>query len=189
MTIVADVTAPNDVLELATIKEHLRIDGSQDDTILGMYLAAATANVELFTGQMLGTRTIDITMDSWPSGDTLVLPAWPITALATVSYTDVDGATSVFSSDSYTESLAGIPARLVLNDGDSWPDDQLQIVDAIVIRATAGYSGDNIPVLAEQLLLLTIGLWYENREGLQPVYLKEIPTGLQGLGWGLRVTL
>lgn len=186
---VTNVTEPADqVLDLAIIKDHLRIDGTQDDELLRAYLSAATAALELSTGQYLAERTVDIVLDKWPAGDTIKLEAWPVQSIASVSYTDEDGTTEVLSSSVYVSSLDGIPARLVLKNDQAWPTVTLQEADGVTIRAVVGYSGA-IPDLAIQVLLLTIGLWYENRENLHPTYLKELPLGIESLSWGLRVRL
>lgn len=186
---VTNVTTPAQVVSLDLIKEHLRIDGTQDDTILASYIAAATAHLELVTGQLFSERTVDITLDDWPDGDTLSLEVWPIQSVASVTYTDEDGADTVLSSSTYVESLDGVPARLVLKSDQSWPTTTLQEADGVTIRAVAGYAGDVIPELATQVLLLIVGMWYENREALQPTYLTELPLGVDVLSWGLRVRL
>ena len=189
MITVVNSSTPALILGLAELKDHLRVDVSDDDALIRGYLSAAQEMIESDTRHYLSSRVVTITLDDWPAVDTIKL-GYPVTAVASVKYTDSDGDVSTLSSANYVVDLNSMPARLTLKSGQSWPGDTLQVTGGIVITATVGYeTPSEIPFMAKAAAQLLVGQWYENREGAQPTFMKSIPQGIDKMLWGLRVDL
>jgi hypothetical protein len=80
------------------------------------------------------------------------------------------------------------PPRIFPLAGQNWPS-VLYVPNAVQIHYTSGYGNDGtaVPMLAKVGILHTVGSWYEHREAVSPVDLREIPGHVQDLLWNLRV--
>lgn len=153
-------------LTTANAKAHLRVDISDDDTLIDAYVTVARELVEAWTSQALISQTWVYYLDDWPQSDTIWLPRPPLQSVTSVVYTDQDGSSATLSSSSYYVDTAGKPGRIVLKDGYSWPSVTLQIANGIAITYVAGYGDDaaDVPTPIVQALRLLLGDMYENRE-------------------------
>lgn len=185
------VTPPaNEPLSLADAKAHLRVDHSDEDTLINALIAAAREDAEDFRNQSFITQTWKLTLDVWPTEpDVIELPRGPV-SVTSVKYTDEDGNTSTFASSNYVEDLESEPARLALKRSASWPSDTLQVVNGIEVTYVAGYGDDasDVPAAVVEALKLMIGHYYENREAtITGTIISRIPLGAQHLLWKKRV--
>lgn len=170
-------------LSLTAVKEHLRVIGDEDDTLISTYTLAAVAYVEGVTGRALLESTYRQTMDRFPpAGLPIRLMRAPAQSVTSVTYRDTDGATQTMSADDWNESLDGEPGRVVLADGgNGWPTDVSGKGGAVAVTFEAGDdpSEADYDVIAVYLL---VGHWYENREavtvGSTP---NELPLGVGAL--------
>lgn len=80
------------------------------------------------------------------------------------------------------------PPRIFPLPGQFWPS-VLYVPNAVQVHFTAGYGANpkNVPGLAKLGILQTVASWYENRESVSPVDLKQIPGHVQDALWSLRV--
>jgi Phage gp6-like head-tail connector protein len=80
------------------------------------------------------------------------------------------------------------PPRIFPIPGQYWPA-VLYYPNSVRIHFVAGYGPDdvNVPGLAKVGILHTVASWYENREAVSALSLKEVPGNVQDLLWGLRV--
>jgi len=148
-------------LLLADVKLHLRVEHNADDALITALIQAAREQAEDYTGRALITQTWALTDDA-PT-DPLLLPRWP--ALSIVSVTDDAVATSAYTS------YLGDEAQLVPTSG--WGG-------TVIVTYTAGYgaAGSAVPAALKQWMLLQIGQWYENREGVAVVGAASVPQRL-----------
>lgn len=165
-------------LSLTTAKAHLRVDHTDDDTLIGALIDAAADLAEHLTGRTLITRTRTHRVAEF--GERVPLPGAPVTTISDVKYLDTTGAEVTLSSGLYAlESGADWPA-LVPTVGASWPEVQSDRTDAVRITYSAGYGGIDtaVPKGIQQWLLLCIGTWYNQRESIAAgVSLAELPRG------------
>lgn len=157
---------------------HLRVDISDDNTLIAAQIKAARETAEQILRRALITQTWDYVMDEFPSGDEIKLPLPPLQSVTSITYYKSDGSSATVSSASYNVDTYSEPGRIVLKSGYSWPGDELRTAAGVVVRYVAGYgdAGSNVPGAIRQAILLLIGDMYENREN-------------QVIGSGLTVTL
>jgi len=81
------------VVSVTDVKSHLRIDTSDEDTLLGLYIDAATEMAENFCGRHFITHEYRLYFDSVTSVASLVYPDCTLNAVNPVNWIDADGAT------------------------------------------------------------------------------------------------
>lgn len=130
---------------LDLVKEHLRVDGTDEDNLITLYIKAATARAENITGRALITQTLEQRF-SGCAGEA-DLTRWPVQSVVSVTSVGVDvtGYTALVGDNAM---LSGLPR------GD------------IVVAYKSGYgdTGDSVPEPILQWILAAVGTFYENRE-------------------------
>jgi uncharacterized phiE125 gp8 family phage protein len=154
---------------LEELKDHLRIDGADDDAYLHSLIYGATARFEDDTHRAVCTQTWTYNLDRFPSGDTLWLYRPPLASVTSVKYTPNGGIAQTFDSDSYIVDTASEPARIVLNDGYSWPSSTLQAANGVEVIYVCGMAREDVPDLWRQAIKFLAAHWYENRESTTDV--------------------
>lgn len=88
--VLTDVPALRPV-SLAEAKAHLRVDFSDDDTLISALIDAATAHIDGYTGilaRALVTQTWRQDFCDWPGDRVLRLPLAPVASVESVKYFD-----------------------------------------------------------------------------------------------------
>jgi hypothetical protein len=124
---------------LAEAKAFARIDGTEEDALVGALIAAARLHVESVTGRALVTQTWRLVLNC-VSGRLVQLPVVPVSGLIEAP----EGA-----------ALQGDSVLLAAP------------VDALTLDYTAGY-GDaaDVPADLRQAVLVLIAYWYEHRDSV-----------------------
>ena len=165
-------------LSLSTAKLHVRVDGSDDDTLIAALVASAEQLAEHLTGRTLITRSRSHMVSGF--GDRVRLPGAPVASITSVKYLDTTGAEVTLSNTLYAlESGADWPA-VVPVVGATWPAVQPGRSDAVRIAYSAGYGVDDtaVPSAIKQWMLLCVGTWYNLRESVVAgVSVAELPRG------------
>lgn len=148
-------TAPSvEPVTTAQLKEYLRVDIADDDTILLEHQETARVIVEERTGRALITQTWRQILSAWPSGDTIELcrsPAQSATeGFPSVLYYSTDDTENTLSSDDYSLDTDAEPGRLTLDYGVNWPATILRPNIPIKVTYKAGY-GDAATAVPEPL--------------------------------------
>lgn len=179
----APATMPVTLIEA---KKHLRVDHSDDDDLIEIYIKAATDYVDGptgFLGQALVDQTWDLYLDAFPASEIdIQLP--PVIAIVGVFYADGDNVEQEVDSSDYVLDTAGYWPRVIPAGSFSWPATYTK-TSAVRVRFRAGYvnastspdSGE-IPFGIKAGILLNIGSLYEHRE---TVVVGQTPTTLP---WG-----
>lgn len=162
------ITPPmGEPVSVPELRAHLRIDHGDEDALLAVYAAAACMDIEETCNRALVSRTLETTLDRWPSGNAIALPRPPLVSVTSVTITNELGVSRVWSSADYLVDKDSEPGRIVLKTGVSWPSDTLAPVNGIRIRWVAGYGdADDVPALLAMGLRLLAGEYFENRESL-----------------------
>lgn len=157
-------TAPSqEPITLQELKEHLKLDDSQDERILRFYIETARRFAEEHMGRSLVSQTLTLFIDAF---DELADPLWegtktgpylnyyknyidlprpPVISVTSVStFNDEDTESTLDSSKYYVDNVRE-PARIVLRQGETFPT-ALRVANAIKVVYTSGYSSIyNIP--------------------------------------------
>lgn len=176
-------TAPaTEPISVAEAKTHLRIDHTDDDTLLGTYIQAARELVEAFTGRRMITRTEKLFLDDFPPCDGIVIPVAPVRAVDSVkTYDDADAATT-FAASNYVTDLNGHVGAVVLKSTAAWPALAAapRPINAVEVQFQSGYaSAAAVPEAMKLAVKLLVGHMYENREATSPLTIQQIPLGIR----------
>lgn len=150
-------------LTLDEAKLHLRVTSTADDALITALIVTARQLCESFTGLSLIERDYSLYLDAWPASAVL-LPRPPLVSVQLVNIYDAAGDAAAFDAANYTVGAAGMPGRIVLNDGVS-PPQPGRSGDGLEIQFTAGFgaAADNVPTPLVQGIKQLLAHLYERR--------------------------
>ena len=180
-------TATNEVLTLAEVKTHLRVDDTADNDLITNLITAVRTWTERVLGRIFITRSVTEYFDAFPAGD--IVPKWSPLITATIQYVDTAGDTQDWDPDNYRSDTYNEPARISLAYGQSYPSTR-NITNAVILTYTAGFGSEasDTPDDIKQAMLLFIGHLYEHRESVTEYKLEEAPMAVQSLLLPRKVT-
>lgn len=159
--------APTDTpVSLTEVKAHCRVDGSESDTVLTAYLAAAVDHLDGYAG-ILGRALVTQTwrQDYCGFAPKLRLPLGPVASITSVTYFDADGVSQTLADTVYTTLADSRGAYLALKPDQVWPSTYRR-ADAVSVTFVAGTSAVAVPAAIKAALLLLVSHWNENREAV-----------------------
>jgi len=166
---------------LQEAKDHLRVDGAEEDALISEAIAAARLALDGPDGWLeraLITQTWDWTFDGFPDGD-LAPPLPPLQSVASIAYVDPAGTIQTLPASAYKVSLGGgRRPRIAPAYGTSWPVSRAEI-DAVKVRLVAGFglAPASVPAPIRAALLLLIGHLHAQRETeIVGASVAELPT-------------
>ncbi len=163
------VSAPAfEPLTTAELKAHLRVDLSDEDTLIAALGVAAREYCERQTGHLLSSRGFYLEASGFPTmGGDIVLPLFPITTISQVAWRRTADAVLQVGTANTDYRFASEVGRVRLMPGVSeWPATALG-EDAVQITVLAGYTNaQSVPQIAKHAIRLLVGHWYENREAV-----------------------
>lgn len=185
LQLVTDYTTPTaGRLSVPALKQHLRVDTSNDDLLIEIYMRAAIALVQDRTGRALLPTTWKLSRDDFPFDlGPIWLPRSPLISVTSVTYTAASSGTVITVDPATYVASDGEPPSICPAIGTYWP------VDVVPFRRStqqvvfqAGYADSNAcpPTLVAAVYLM-VGHLYENREAISDLTLKETPLGFDAL--------
>ena len=163
-TLTEPVTEP---VSLVEAKAYLRVDNTDEDTLIGTLITAARQWVESYLDRALILRQLVLRLDTFPVE--IELPQPPLSTFGTttavsVTYTLATGTTATLSSSEYRIDRTSTPGVLRQNYSGSWPG-HLNDYNSIAVTYWAGYGSDegDIPPAIKNAILLMVGHLFENR--------------------------
>jgi hypothetical protein len=184
LTLVTPPSTP--LISLADAKAHLRVTNTAEDTLIPLLVKAATTRAERYTGRRFLNQTWKIVLDGIPKrkksdpwwdgvrdgavselygdGDYIDLYLAPLSSINSMKTYDQSNVVSTFPSTEYFADSSSEPARLVKNDGSTWPVN-LRTFNAVEIEAVFGYGTNptDVPEDIIQAVKLIVGHMFENR--------------------------
>lgn len=160
-------TAPAiEPITLTEVKEHLRIDSSNtsEDDFINTLIAAATVYYQSRSWRQLITATYKQYLEDFPAvGMELRKP--PLQSVTSIKYEDTNGVEQTLSSSVYQVDVKSEVGRIVLADGESFPDTD-EVINAVTIEYKAGYgdAASDVPALVKSVLKLIVAHLFENRD-------------------------
>jgi uncharacterized phiE125 gp8 family phage protein len=168
---------PIEPVTLVDVKGLLRIDDSDDDTLIASMITAIRQRAEEWTRRSFLTQTLTLWLDEFPhrSGSTMNklnervihIPRPPMQSVIFIKTYDSDNSTVTFDASDYFVDTASSPGRLALNDNSSWPT-SLRKFSAVEVEFIAGYGSNasDVPEGIKQGMLQWIKLLFANKSKL-----------------------
>jgi len=174
------VTAPADEpVTLIEAKDHLRVDGSDDDALISVLITAASKWAEEYTGRQFVTATWDWFLDGFCPSFSAPLP--PLQSVTSIKYLDTAGAEQTLDSATYRVDAVSEPGRIALDYGKTWPS-TYSVINAVTVRFVSGYgAAAAVPEPIRQAMLILIGELYEQRQESVPASVGAVPFGVRAL--------
>jgi uncharacterized phiE125 gp8 family phage protein len=149
----------------ADMKAHLRVDISDDDSLIDAYVLAARTYCENYTRRSLITSVWEYKIDEFP--DEMLIPRPPLQTVNSIKYYDTDNVLQTVDASVYTVDTDSIIGRIVEADGETWPTPNA-IIQAVTVNYDAGYGAatTDVPAPLLQGIKMLVGHWYENRESV-----------------------
>ncbi len=173
------VTPPaGEPVSLAEAKQHLRVDGGDDDLLIGSLIIAARQAAETKTGRQLITARWKLVLDAFPGprmqsassvsfglpGHAILLAKCPVQEVVRIEYLDMNGTTQVMPASDYVLDAACEPARITPVFGKTWPP-TLPQMGAVSVIFDAGYgAASSVPEGLKSWIKLRVGSLYGHRE-------------------------
>lgn len=162
MSEIVTVEPPQDrAVTLEEARQQLRLDGHDEDLLLGAKLDAAQAELEQQTGLKLCEQTLELQLEGWR--DEITVPVRPC-VVAEIRYTAANGATVILPESHYVARIRHGFMRIRPAVGTSWPP--LGPDGLITITLSAGFAeGHPDLAIARAAILVKTASLFENREG------------------------
>ena len=146
---------------LSDMKEHLRVDITDEDDLITMYIEAATTYIEEATKRRFINATETKVQEEFYTPQRLAYS--PLSSVTSITYYDTDNAQQMLSTDVYGV-VTGDAGFIYLKYNQTWPD-LYDRPDAITISYISGYgaAATTTPKWANQLIKLLCENWYTHR--------------------------
>lgn len=179
LTLITPPDVGDPVLTSAVVKDHLRIDGTEFDSLISGWVGAATQAAQTELNRQLVSATYELALDAFPAW-CIDLPRGPL-SVASVKYIDQAGAEQTLAAENYVVDVRSTPGRVVLADGYSWPTTQRR-PNAVVVRYVAGFGvAAAVPESIKQWMLLHCGTSKKIAESVVTgVSVSEMPSPFLG---------
>ena len=172
--------AASEPITLTEAKNFLRVDGTDDDTLITALISAAREMCEQYTRRILVTTTIDEYFDGFPnyknyeSKDIVYLSRGPVASITSLKYVDEIGSEVTVSTSAYVADLISEPARIASTAG--WFATN-GIINQVIVRYVVGTAVSSIPTPLKQGMLLIISDLYDKRDDR----VRQLPTASEYL--------
>ena len=162
MSEIVTIEPPQDrAVTLEEARQQLRLDGRDEDLLLGAKLDAAQAELEQQTGLKLCEQTIELQLESWE--DEITVPIRPCT-VAEIRYTATSGATVTLPEADFVVRRRHGVTRIRPASGKSWPELGKDGLIRITLSAGLDENDPDLAIARAAILVKTASL-FENREG------------------------
>jgi uncharacterized phiE125 gp8 family phage protein len=177
------------VVDLATLKQHLRIIWDyEDDYLEQQLLPAAERRCEAWMKRSLAPQTLEAAFDGFVGCGGVRLARPPLIEVESVTYIDAEGVSQAMDLADVAVDTFEEPGMVFPLPGQHWPTTQRGNPNAVKVRYRAGYESQSSPVEAAvpadlvAAVLLTAGDLYENREStIVGVSAQQVPLAAERL--------
>lgn len=165
-------------------KSWMRVDASDEDTLIGSLAAASRAYFEMGTNRQLITATWEYKITNFPAGE-ITLPISPVQSVTSITYVDNDDATQTWTASDYVVDTSNLPCRIRTAANKDYPSDNRGEPYDITITFVAGYgdAASDVPDGCKTAIKMLAANWFENRESNAPITLTPVPMAYNALIW------
>jgi len=179
------ITSPAvEPITLEEVKQHLRIAGSDDDIILLSMIKQAREFCEDFQNKKYIIQTLELVLDSFPGDNYISFKnSSPVQSVESIKYYDTGGQEFIFDPSNYIVDTDSFINRIVLGYCMLWPTMQLQPVNGVRVRFTAGFgdNGESVPETVKWAMVLHMRLLYDDYKPDEKRKIEEARNSLLGM--------
>lgn len=159
-----DTDTSTALLTTAETKTFLKVDVSDDDTLIDNLITAATLSCEEYTNRFFMQRTLLQYSPNWKGIKNLFKS--PVGSVTHIKYYDNSDSLQTLSTDIYSLNNVLMPSKIELKDSQDFPS-VADRWDAIEVKYVVGESATaDVPQAIKEAVLLTVGHWYQNRQSV-----------------------
>ncbi len=180
------VTPPaEEPVTLTEAKNHLRVDLTDDDSLISALIVAAREHAEAITRRAFITQTLKLSLDAFPANNgPIYVPMPPLQSVNSLKYFNTGGVEQTLTEGTdYLVDNESEPGRITPAPDTGWPATQNR-PNAVSVEFVAGFGdASKVPQGIKQAILLMVGHWYENREAvtMQGNNAGELPMAVDSL--------
>tara|TARA_R110000803_G_scaffold15712_1_gene43267 strand:+ start:1198 stop:1821 length:624 start_codon:yes stop_codon:yes gene_type:complete len=156
-----DITGTADaaaIVSTANLKEFLRVDHTDEDTLIEALRLAAIDYVQNYCNLQFGDVTAIMYLDNFPGH--WEIPTGPVQSITSITYNPTASTTSTLSVDNYFVDTKRKPARITMvNPPSVYPD----ISNGVQVNMSLGYLEADVPAGLVHGIRLLVAHYYENR--------------------------
>ena len=152
-------------LTLTEVKNHLRIDFTNEDDYLTHLIKVASTFFEDITGRSLITKTYKTYIDKFPQYNVgIKIRKSKLQSIVSIQY-KLNNVLTTYTSQNYYFNESTRFSEILLITNNQYPNLIDEIKNCVAITFTAGYGATNanIPSDVKQALLMFIANYYMNR--------------------------
>lgn len=167
-------------VSLDEAKLHLRVDHTDDDTVITALIAAAVDHLDGWTG-ILGRALVK---QSWRQDfagfGCLRLQVGPVARVETITYFDGGNQTQTLPDTSYVMRTDLRGSYVDLPPNGFWPAAYMR-PDAVTVTYEAGTDAASVPAAIKTAIMLMVANWYQNAEAVVDAVAIQLPIGAVAL--------
>jgi uncharacterized phiE125 gp8 family phage protein len=146
------------IVSTADLKTFLRVDHSDEDTLIGALRSAAIEYVQNYCNLQLGDVTAIMYLDNFHG--TWEIPVGPVRSITSIVYNNTPTTTLTLSTDNYYTDLKRKPARITtISPPAVHPDTS----NGVQVTMELGYLEAEVPDGLVHAVKLLVAHFYENR--------------------------
>lgn len=138
MTVRVSTAPVCEPISLVEAKAHLRVDTSDDDTLITNLIRAAREYAEDFQNRAYVDRTYELLFDNAIPA-TIEPPYPPLVSVSSITYVDTAGDTQTVTASVYDVDDKSEPGRIYEAYGQTWPSAIRAVNNTIAVTYVAGY--------------------------------------------------
>lgn len=173
---------PELFVTVAECKDHLNVDFSDDDTLIGEMLNAAIAAMDApngMVGKAIATQTWTWKLERQIGNTVLHVPVVPFLDVVSIKYYDTANVQQTATLSDFT--FYGNEDYGHIEPVISWPL-MYDRHDALEIVFQAGYGDpEDCPSNLKLACKMLVAHWYEHREGISDMSLFDVPFAVESM--------
>ena len=170
------VTTSN-VITTADLKAHLRVDHSDEDTLIEALRDAAIETVNNYCNTNLGDVTAVMYLDKFYSH--WEIPVGPVISISSITYNTAANTTATLDAGNYYVDTVRKPARISIINAPQVYD---YVHNGVQVNFSYGFLEAEVPKPLMHAIRLMVGHWYEQRQQVVVgTIVANLPLGIYSL--------